>query len=982
MMKVTCIVAGFIFFSAPLPLNAQHFIFKTYSVEDGLISIPVRRIYQDSKGFIWIGTSEGLSKYDGHKFTNFTTVNGLSDNMINDMYESPDGKLYVAENIGTVDILQRDGIIKKAALRNVVINQFCITQNHRVIAATDTNGVYEVKNGSLVKPLQKFPGLTYNAFAELNDSFLIAGSEGSLRILNSQYELFSEIKQPEKLLTFKIYKDSKNKIWVCTSEGLKLMSTFQKNKQSSIFTLLPAPFNIPALKSDHVTDMLEDANGIFWITTIHGLVKIDPDGSWQLFTEKDGLPSSIVSCIYQDKEKNIWIGTSLGLVKFVTKNDIRIYTIENGLTSNVVGFFLPVNNELLLTSSGTRLQLFNTTKENFSAVSSNFFYTGVVQNSRPLLFFRNDNQFGKYDPVNRLIANYISSGPPVNITYCSVMDANGIIFNGTQTGLLIRSENKSWFDKKLPYRITDLHIDKKGYLWVGTWNNGLFRIHYANTKDKSDSPDPITIGLVKERINLSVQDFSNLLPDKNIRSVFEDNKGNMWIGMRYNGIVQLKNNGKDQYDTLHFDLSNGLTSNFIQTIAEDMNGCIWIGSNKGIDKLIPAGKGFRVFNFSRVNNYFASITKIVPWHDHSLWFGTFNGLANIIDGETEKTPPTPVYITSVDLGDTSFNYNTYQADKKLQLNYYQNQARFEFSAPSFINEKQMLYSYRLLGGADTIWSEPANLHNVSYASLQPGNYRFEVRTIGWNEELGTSANFSFIIRPPYWQTWWFYALVGLLMVSVFYALYFYRIRQLLKLQKIRNNIATDLHDDIGATLTNINMLSEISRKNLTQPLEAEKFLSRISEEVTASSQALNDIIWNINSRNDSMEETLSRMRRYAAELFDNSNTVCHLAMQETAVGKKLNMEQRRDVYLIYKESMNNILKHAAASNVWIDILRQNGKLHLRIKDDGKGFEPSVITDRNGLKNIRFRVEKWKGVLSVITAPGSGTDVEIIIPLEG
>src|SRR5438876_11163484 len=150
------------------------------------------------------------------------------------------------------------------------------------------------------------------------------------------------------------------------------------------------------------------------------------------------------------------------------------------------------------------------------------------------------------------------------------------------------------------------------------------------------------------------------------------------------------------------------------------------------------------------------------------------------------------------------------------------------------------------------------------------------------------------------------------MISVFYALYFYRIRQLLNLQRVRNRIATDLHDDIGATLTNINMLSEISRKNLEQPQEAEKFLQRISEEVTSSSQALNDIIWSVNSRNDSMEEILLRMRRYAAELFDNSKTSFQLNLDETVTGKKINMEQRRDVYLIYKESMNNILKHASA----------------------------------------------------------------------
>jgi signal transduction histidine kinase len=217
------------------------------------------------------------------------------------------------------------------------------------------------------------------------------------------------------------------------------------------------------------------------------------------------------------------------------------------------------------------------------------------------------------------------------------------------------------------------------------------------------------------------------------------------------------------------------------------------------------------------------------------------------------------------------------------------------------------------------------------------------------------------------------------LISFFYAFYLYRIRQLKNLQKIRNRIASDLHDDIGSTLTNINMLSEISRKNLERPQEAEKFLYRITEEVTATSQALNDIIWSVNSSNDSMEEIFTRMRRYAADLFDNSNTICHLSIDETVAGKKLNMEQRRDLYLIYKESMNNIRKHASANNVWIEVQSQNRKLHLKIKDDGKGFEPSVTTNSNGLKNIRTRVGKWKGSININTSPGDGTAIEIVLP---
>lgn len=947
-------------------LTAQQLIFKTYTVEDGLVSNPVRLVYQDTKGFIWIGTWEGLSKYDGHKFTNYTTANGLSHNLVNDIYESADGKLYVAENNGAVDILQQDAIVKKAAFRDVTINKFYKTQDHRIIAVTDSSGLHEIKNGNLVKPSQIFPDSTYHDLAELNDSLMIVGSEGSLCILNKQYELFSEIKQPTDLLIFKIYKDSKKRVWVGTNNGLKLVS-LQKNPHPLSFTVFPSPFNIPLPGKHAVTDILEDLNGNLWLATTYGLMKIHPDNSWQLFSEKDGLPSDDVRCIYEDNENNIWIGTSLGLAKLVTKNDIRIYPVKQGLKSNNVSFLLPFTKNIFLLGNETGPQLYNSNKNLFSFVNSqhNFYYYDYIRNSRPLLFFGYDNLIGKFDSANRVITDYILPDTQKSVVYCSLMDANGIIFSGTQEGLVIRSGRKSYYENKLPYRITFLLIDKKGDLWAGTWSNGLFRIHYTNTNNK---------------IEVIVKDFSNLLPDKNIRCLFEDRKGNMWIGTRHSGIVQLINNDQEQYTVQNFDLRQGLMSNWARAITEDAKGCMWIGSNLGIDKLIPVGNSFRVFNFSRVNNYFDNINEIITENDNSLWLATGKGLVNIIDGEREKTPPAPVYITSIKLSDTNFNYNTHQPRTKVNLKYKQNQAEFEFSAPGFINEKQILYSYRLLGSADTSWSKPANMHIVSYASLQPGDYRFEVRTIGWNEEWGTPANFEFIIRPPYWQTWWFYSLVGVFILSLLYAFYRYRIRQVLKLQRVRNRIATDLHDDIGSTLTNINMLSEISRKNLEHPREAEKFLYRITDEVTASSQALNDIIWSVNSRNDSMEEIFSRMRRYAAELFDNSKTIYLLSLDETVGGKKLNMEQRGDVYLIYKESMNNIFKHAEAGTVWIEVKWQNSKLHLKIEDDGKGFEPSIVSDRNGLRNIRFRTEKWKGSLHIKTAPGKGTIVEISMPV--
>jgi len=292
----------------------------------------------------------------------------------------------------------------------------------------------------------------------------------------------------------------------------------------------------------------------------------------------------------------------------------------------------------------------------------------------------------------------------------------------------------------------------------------------------------------------------------------------------------------------------------------------------------------------------------------------------------------------------------------------------------------VLYSFRLRGSNDTTWSKPENLHEAFYASLSPGKYEFEVRTIGWNGELGTPAALLFRIKAPFWNQWWFYLVCVAMIALFFYSLYRYRISQLVRLQKVRNRIATDLHDDIGSTLTNISILSELGNKNLSQPEKAQPFLVRISEEVQASSQAMDDIIWSVNSHNDSLPETMARMRRFAAELFDNTNVNCHLQLDERG-HRKLSMEQRRDVYLIYKEALNNIHKHAAASNVWIEVFQNQNYLHMHIRDDGKGFDTSFVTHRNGLKNLRARVHKWKGEISVESSPPKGTAIELKLPLK-
>ena len=184
---------------------------------------------------------------------------------------------------------------------------------------------------------------------------------------------------------------------------------------------------------------------------------------------------------------------------------------------------------------------------------------------------------------------------------------------------------------------------------------------------------------------------------------------------------------------------------------------------------------------------------------------------------------------------------------------------------------------------------------------------------------------------------------------------------------------------LGARLTNINILSALGEQKVNQPEQASEYLKRISTEVQTSGEALDDIVWSINTRNDSVDEITARMRRYAAEIFDGTSILYTINTDENLLAEKLPMEKRRDLFLLYKEAVNNIHKHAMATEVTINVKSKNNNLLMQIIDNGKGFNVQQSTHRNGLKNMQQRMQKWRGVFTVQSTPGNGTVLKIILP---
>jgi len=935
------------------PLSAQQYIFKNYSVNDGLVANYVHRIFQDSKGFIWIATWDGLSKYDGHQFTNYTTGNGLSNNLVNDFYESGDGKLFLATNNGGLDMVSGNKVIPKAVASTVIVNRFLKYSDDRLLVSTDTNGLQEFREGKFIKPVQPFPNYTYNNLVGLNDSLFVASSSYSLQVLDLNYKVYAVLSDSAAHFTDNmLYRDSRNRLWTGGASGLELLLPLTEHMQ--LKKIIPHfPFAISALQRNKINDMFEDAAGTIWIGTSGGLLKISSNGLYQLITKKEGLISDNITRIFQDKEKNIWIGTTSGLSKLVANSEIRIYKTENGLLSNNIYFTSRVKNGLVLVGGAKGVQTFNKLSGAFTPVFENDeIFSNAVENSHSVYLIKN-NKLAVFDTGSLKIREQTSfdfNEADLRIYY---KDKNGIFLAGNNSAFYFVTAKSKKHEIFLRHRVTSLLFDKDGYLWAGTWDDGLFRINYSVNHN--------TLKII------SKEHYLAKIP---IRSLFEDSEGNIWAGTRYNGVYRLdKNNFESR---LNFDQHTGLTSNWVTNIAEDKNGNIWLGFYTGLDKLIKHDNAFRVFNFSRVNNCFAQIVSM-NFDDEDLWLSTTEGLVQIIDGEIDKLPPLPVYITKIVSSDS-----TYAADAgNLKLDHHHDQIQFEFSSPSFINEKEIIYSYRLLGGTHAEWTEAGNQYSISYANLKAGDYKFEVRNRGLNGSWSNPASFAFSISPPFWETTLFRAFAFASITGLIYYFFRRRIKEVRREAEMKRKIAETEMMALRAQMNPhfifncINSIDALIQSN--DKYQATVYLNKFAK-------LIRNILDSSKQNVVTLSKDLETLQLYIdLEKFRTENKFT----AEIKAEASLLQDDYKVPPLIIQPFVENAILHGLRNRtdnqgkLSVSVVRSNGHIQFTIEDNGVGRTSSSDNNRNDKKSygIQMSVDRVKIFNNEETASVAITDLE-------
>jgi signal transduction histidine kinase len=464
------------------------------------------------------------------------------------------------------------------------------------------------------------------------------------------------------------------------------------------------------------------------------------------------------------------------------------------------------------------------------------------------------------------------------------------------------------------------------------------------------------------------------LTDVNIRSLLADREGTLWVGTRYGGAERIFFSGDSVGRIAVYGPAEGLSGDWVMQMLQDREGNLWFATNRGVDRL-PVNGGMQPVRLNATHGMAGDDAEaLCEDRDGQIWIGATNGVTRYSPGEEQavRVPP-PVYLQRFQvLGlDDSVALVRGTAD----LGFDQHSVSFEFIGLSYTDETAVRYRY-MLEGIDAGWSSPTARRYVTYAHLPPGTYTFRVE--GCAGETGWSlhpASFSFRIAAPFWASPMFIAAVVACALAAGYGIHRARVRRLVEMERIRNRIAADLHDDIGSTLSSISVFSRLAEEELGDGAPgAASIIRRIGVSSQGVMESLDDIVWMIRPGNDSLDVIMTRIREYATAMFEARGIRFTLSIPPRVDEMKMSLEDSRQLYLIIKEAVNNIVKHSSCSFARLVIAVHKKDLLVTIRDDGQGFDSNIHPGGNGISNMRERALAMGGHLTIESGTEGGTTI--------
>lgn len=810
--------------------------------------------------------------------------------------------------------------------------------------------------------------------------------------------------------------DQQGQLWVGTrGGGLFRFAAEERRGLPAITFSLSSRDGLP---TDWVFQLFETADKKFWAATARGLVEFFPNGDEQgnrfhAYSEKNGLTYHDILTLNEDVNGNLWLGSFTGAMKLV-HNGFVTYEAQDGIYS-IAAIFEDQTGGVWFRG----YVLGDGQRSVFEGAKLDLLHADQAQLMMRFGYFDGQNLIWMLPNALQKLKYFGWVGQQVTLQARS-----GEWWIGTGDGLFRLSAARS-VDELQTARLLAHYTEKDGLaapqvfrlfedsqqnIWVSTISsekNGL-ALWERRTETLRDLANAPGLPSIKENLarafaedragNVWLGFSSGLaryhhgrfaffttqegLPGVGIQYLSADRAGRLWIASSQSGLIRVDDPTAEQPVFTSYTTAQGLSSNNSMVITEDLSGHIYVVTGRGLDQLDP--RTGRIKHFTTADGLaFGEILSAFCDRSGALWVGTHKGLSRLAPAHSEESAsPPPIMVTGLHVAgalqpvSALGEQNITLADLAPQ----QNQLQIDFTGLSFALGERLRYQYKL-EGADSDWSVPTEQRTVNYANLSVGHYRFLVRAINADGASSTNpAVITFTILPPLWQRWWFIALAALALGGLTYALFRYRVRRIVELANIRTRIAADLHDDIGANLTRIAILSEVADSQVRdESPRLHRELSSIAEISRESVASISDIVWAINPKRDHLRDLVQRMRRFATEIFATRKIDFQFRAPADEQTLRLGANIRRDVFLIYKEALNNAVRHSHCTSVEIDLWVERSWLVLKIVDDGRGFDPQAMFEGQGLASMRRRAEGLGGELQINSNGARGTEVVLRIP---
>ena len=999
-MKLACLLL-LPLFAGSVPILAQtsetspgkYFLFKNYTTQNGLINNGVYSMAQDRNGFIWIGTDLGLTRFDGKSFYH-KVIPEIYDNAATVRYleTTPDGNIISTSLMQGVFVQQPDGQFKKF-LRNGIVELGSNVFNalkycpDNTLLASESRTLYRITGDSII-PIYDYGsamGFFYTIDLDKDNRIWFGGRLG-LGMLQPTEQGYEPVILPEFQNKFvqKILFDESGTLHVATSQGYYRIK-WQPDKNY----IIEQPFE--AVNNISINHIYIDKAQNLWIPTqTYGVFRTKGDEITLHLTFENGLVSSTVLCMMQDRENNYWFGTENGISMIenfdnyaIAQNGVR-FKEANGMTKDIYDRIWIYSRSQLHIYQDSRLRGNDGGGGDDQIIPVDLTGTPLEKVGIGQLFLFNEemvitNQSGLYQlPVTKETPDFrkikkIADFPANNITqqHSLRMDTTGIwitaqskIFNYYDGRFLPVTFNHPDSSSRRPLLMKP---DKYGYYWYGDVTNGLYRGVLSR-------PDANTLLFDSITVFRSLKADSAFITAWIYRMEF-DKADNLWFSTLYTGVYKLSLDNSGVVSDKLYSTANGLLSNYVAGIECDNEGRMWFATQKGINILQYDSTGFEMIDKLDVNEGIeGQVLSSLQMGDRLFLLteeGIFITQNKLFKENPEKAPD--VFITNV-LIDGVADAEIFAHTNYIRLAPEQHNLTIEYSAITFRNASDVRYQYKL-EGADDDWSALSERGFVEYALLRPGRYTFKVRAAMANghAEAGEETPLSIRVLPPYYQTIWFYLLITVGIGSLLYTFHKYRMRQVIRVERMRTRIASDLHDDIGSTLSSISLISEIaSRKDPESELA--KALSKIGIDSRDVLNSMDDIIWSVNPKNDSLSSLTVRLREYAIPLCESKDIKFIMNEDEAIYTLKLGMDERRNIFLIVKEAVNNAVKHSGCSQLSVAFAMKYKQLEIEIIDNGKGFDPSKRGVRNGVINMERRAAQIGVDYSIKSEKNIGTTI--------